>query len=225
MSASTSGMRKAKGAYELHSLILACDCRVDNVERTWTWLEDHRSTLASIGAHHVVLYTSIWESGRILVTIGIRHPGSIRELLQSPAVFEWFDVSGVDDIPPIFGGEVVEKIDLDEPPSDDAVTGVVVGAVSSVDDVPALMINVHDGLDTFRRAGVRKIWVYRAFDDGREVMILQEVDNEVSARRWIDHPGGTAEWMSGVGFGPYPPVFVGRFAALMSINEQDSRVR
>jgi hypothetical protein len=70
----------------------------------------------------------------------------------------------------------------------------------------ALMVNVHDGLDTFRRAGVRQIWVYRALDDGREVMILQEVDNEVSARRWIDHPGCTAQWMSGVGFGPYPPV-------------------
>lgn len=191
----------------------------------WRWLEDQRAGLASIGAHHVVLYTSIWESGRVLVTIGVRDSGSIRELLQSPALFEWFDVSGVDDIPPIFGGEVVEKIDLYEPSLDDAVTGVVVGAVSSVDDVSALMGNVHDGLDAFRRAGVRKLWVYRALDDRREVMILQEVDNEVSARRWIDHPGCTAEWMSGVGFGPYPPVFVGRFADLMSIDQEDSRVR
>lgn len=213
------------GVYELHSLILACDCRVDDVEQMWTWLEDQRSRLASIGAHHVVLYTSIWESGRVLVTIGVRDPGSIRELLQSPALFDWFDVSGVDDIPPIFGGEVVEKIDLYEPSPDDAVTGVMVGAVSSVDDVSALMVNVHNCLDTFRRAGVRKIWMYRALDDGQEVMILQEVDNEVSARRWIDHPGCTAEWMSGVGFGPYPSVFVGRFADLMSIDEQGSRAR
>jgi hypothetical protein len=225
MSASAPDRQKATSVYELHSLILACDCRVDDVERMWTWLKGQRSRLASIGAHHVVLYTSIWESGRVLVTIGIRHARPIRELLRSPAVFEWFDVSGVDDIPPIFGGEVVEKIDLYEPSPHDAVTGVVVGTVSSVDDVSALMVNVHDGLDTFRRAGVRKIWVYRALDDGREVMILQEVDNEVSARRWIDHPGCTAQWMSGVGLGPYPPVFVGRFADLMSIDEQGLRVR
>ena len=80
--------------YDLHSLILACDFRVDDVDRMWAWLKRHRENLASIGAHHVVLYTSIWEPGRVLVTIGIRHAGSIREVLRSPAVFEWFDISG-----------------------------------------------------------------------------------------------------------------------------------
>ena len=61
------------GEYDLHSLILACDFRVDDVDRMWDWLKKHRDHLASIGAHHVVLYTSIWEPGRVLVTIGIRH--------------------------------------------------------------------------------------------------------------------------------------------------------
>ena len=98
--------------YDLHSLILACDFRVDDVDKMWKWLKKHRDGLASIGAHHVVLYTSIWEPRRVLVTIGIRHLHSIREVLRSPAIFEWFDISGADDIPPIFGGEVVEKIDL-----------------------------------------------------------------------------------------------------------------
>ena len=62
------------------------------------------------------------------------------------------------------------------------------------------MAKVHDGLDRFKRGGVRKIWVYRALDDGREVMILQEIDNEINARQWIDHPDAAAEWMSNVGF-------------------------
>ena len=47
-----------------------------------------------------------------MVTIGIRHASSMRDVLRSPAIFEWFNISGADDIPPIFGGEVVEKIDL-----------------------------------------------------------------------------------------------------------------
>jgi hypothetical protein len=213
------------GVHELHSLILACDCRVADVDRMWTWLEDRRSGLAAMGAQHVVLFTSIWESGRVLVTFGVRDLQSMRALLQSPAIFEWFDAGGVGDIPPIFAGEVVDQIDLYEPSPVEAVTGVVVGAVSSVDDVSELMLNVHNGLDAFRQTGVRKIRVYRALDDGREVMILQELDNEVSARRWIDHPLCTAEWMSGVGFGPYPPVFVGRFADLIDIDEQGSPVR
>jgi hypothetical protein len=172
-----------------------------------------------IGAHHVVLYTCIWEPDRVLVTIGIRQAGSVREVLRSPAIFELFDISGADDIPPIFGGEVVEKIDLDGPTPEGHVGRVVVGVMASVDDVPSLMDKVHDGLERFKGGGVRKIWVYQALDDGREVLILQEIADEVSARQWIDHPDAAAEWMSGAGFGAYPTQFVGRFAHLMSIGE------
>ena len=161
--------------YDLHSLILACDFRVDDVDRMWSWLKKHRDPLASIGAHHVVLYSSIWEPGRVLVTIGIRQARSIRDVLRSPAIFEWFDISGADDIPPIFGGEVVEKVDLYGPSPEDQVGRVVVGVMASVEDVSALMAKVHDEAERFKRVGVRKIWVYRALDDGREVMILQEI--------------------------------------------------
>lgn len=208
------------GEYDLHSFILACDFRVDDAERMWKWLDRHRESLASIGAHHVVLYTSIWEPGRVLVTIGIRQAGSVREVLRSDAIFELFDISGADDIPPIFGGEVVEKIDLDGPTSEGHVGRVVVGVMASVDDVPSLMDKVHDGIERFKGGGVRKIWVYRVLDDGREVLILQEIDDEASARQWIDHPDAAAEWMSNAGFGAYPTQFVGRFAHLMSIGER-----
>jgi hypothetical protein len=218
MLASASEQRKSMSEYDLHSLILACDFRVDDIDHMWRWLKRHRDNLESIGAHHVVLYTSIWESGRVLVTIGIRHPGSIREVLRSPAIFEWFDIAGLDDIPPIFGGEVVEKIDLYPPSSEKHVGRIVVGVMSAVDDVAALMVKVHDGLDRFKRGGVRKIWVYRALDDGQEVMILQEIDNEINARQWIDHPDAAAEWMTKAGLGAYPAQFVGKFAHLMSIN-------
>jgi hypothetical protein len=206
--------------FDLHSLILACDFRVDDVERMWKWIKKRRDPLDSIAAHHVVLYTSILEPGRVLVTIGIRHARSIRDVLRSPALFELFDISGADDIPPIFCGEVVEKIDLYGPSPEDEVGRVVVGVMSSVDDVSTLMDKVHDGIERFKRGGVRKIWVYQALDDGREVMILQEIADELSARQWIDHPDAAAEWMSQAGLGAYPTQFVGRFAHLMSIGEQ-----
>jgi hypothetical protein len=206
--------------FDLHSLILACDYRVDDVEHMWKWLKKHSDGLASIGAHHVVLYTSIWEPHRVLVTIGLRHVRSMRDVLRSPAIFEWFNISGADDIPPIFGGEVVEKIDLYPPSADEHVGRVVVGVMSSVEDVSALMVKVHDGIERFKRGGVRKIWVYRALDDGQEVMILQEIEDETAARQWIEHPDAAAEWMSNAGLGPYPTQFVGRFAHLMSIDEQ-----
>jgi hypothetical protein len=233
------------GEYRLHSLILAADYRVDDVELMWSSITARQSHLADIAAHHVVVYTSIWEPGRVLVTVGVRHPNSVREVLRSPAIFELFDISGVDDIPAIFAGEVVEKIDLYEPTPDDVVAGVIVGVVTAVEDVPMLMDKVHGAADRFRQAGVRKIWVYRAFDDGQEVMILQEIDDETNARRWIDHPDAAAEWMSlgggqersdpgnGIGgqersdpgngtaaFGAYPTVFVGKLAHLMAVDKQ-----
>lgn len=207
--------------YDLHSFIIACDFRVDDLELMWEWLEKHRDGLSAIGAHHVVVYESIWEPRRVLVTIGIRQARSIREVLRSPAIFEWFNISGADDIPPIFGGEVVEKIDLYGTGSERHVGRVVVGVMSSVVDVSELMVKIHDGLERFKQGGVRKIWVYRALDDGQEVLILQEIDNEVSARQWIEHPDAAAEWMSNAGMGAYPTRFVGRFAHLMSVGAQE----
>lgn len=208
------------GEYDLHSLILACDFRADDVDRMWKWLKKHSDSLASIGAHHVVLYTSIWEPGRVLVTIGIRQAQSIREVLRSPAIFEWFDISGADDIPPIFGGQVVEKIDLYGPSPEDHVGRVIVGVMAAVEDLAVLMAKVHGSAERFKRGGVRKIWVYRALDDGREVMILQEIADEVTARQWIDHPDAAAEWMSHAGLGAYPTQFVGRFTHLMTVDAQ-----
>ncbi|MGE2835979.1 fatty-acid--CoA ligase [Mycobacterium sp. SMC-4] len=207
------------GEYGLHSFILACDFRVDDVDRMWKWLQKQHDALAKLGAHHVVLYESIWEPRRVLTTIGIRQASSIREVLRSPAIFELFDISGADDIPPIFGGEVVEKIDLCGPRSERHVGRVVVGVMSSVDDVSALMVKVHDGLERFKSGGVRKIWVYRALDDGNEVLILQEIEDEARARQWIEHPDAAAEWMSNAGMGAYPTRFVGRFSNLMSVGE------
>ncbi|UXA10941.1 fatty-acid--CoA ligase [Mycobacterium sp. SMC-8] len=207
------------GEYDLHSFILACDFRVDDLDRMWKWLKRHRDGLSSIGAHHVVVYESIWEPRRVLVTIGIRNAHSIRDVLRSTAIFEWFDISGADDIPPIFGGEVVEKIDMDGTESEGRIGRVVVGVMSSVEDVSQLMIKVHDGLERFKSGGVRKIWVYRALDDGHEVLILQEIADEASARQWIEHPDAAAEWMTSAGMGPYPTRFVGRFAHLMSVGE------
>ncbi|MGH3563055.1 MAG: fatty-acid--CoA ligase, partial [Mycobacterium sp.] len=94
---------------DFQSLVLALDYRVNGVERRWASIHERTARLAGIGAHHVVLYVSISEPDRVLVTMGIRHRSSVTEVLRSPALFEWFDMDGVDDIPAIFAGEVLEK--------------------------------------------------------------------------------------------------------------------
>lgn len=196
-----------------HSLVLALDYRVDDVDRTWSLIRDDHAPLISLGARHAVLYTSMFEAGRVLVTIGLRHQVSVKDLLRSPAVFEWFDRSGVNDLPAIFAGEVKEKIAVAQPRPEQPGSAVIVGVVSTVADPADLMAKVHRGLDRFADAGVSKVWVYQAVDDGNEVMALLEIDSAASAQRWIDHPDTAAEWMSGVGAGGYPGPFVGKFAA------------
>ena len=206
----------------LHSLILAADYRVDDVDTMWTQLKSRQSHLQDIAAHHVVVYSSLWEPGRVLVTVGIHNPHSVREVMRSPAIFELFDASGVDDIPAIFAGEVVEKIELFAEEPDD-VAAVIVGLITTVPDVAGLMDKVHDAADRFREAGVRKVWVYRAFDDTHEVMILQKLESEAAARHWIDHSDAAAEWMAQAGFGAYPKVFVGTVDHIYTVDASGRR--
>jgi heme-degrading monooxygenase HmoA len=205
-------------ATDFHSMVIASDYHVPNPDRVWPLLQRRKSALAGIGAHHVLVYTSTDDYGRVLVIIGVRSREPIVELLRSRVFFDWFDAVGVEDIPAVFAGEIVERFES-SPPSDPSAPGVVVAAIAPVHDVTALTAEVRGALDRFTAAGIRKTWIFRAFDDGHEVMILQHLDDEDSARRWIDHPDAAAQWMTGPGVGAYPPVFVGRFLDMMRIEE------
>ena len=201
---------------DIHSMVIASDYRVPDPTRVWPLLERNKSALADIGAHHVLVYTSTHDYGRVLVMIGVHSREPIVELLRSRVFFDWFDAAGVDDIPAVFAGEIVDRF-VAETPTTSAAPGVVVAAIASVNDVSILTAEVGSAMDRFTAAGIRKTWVFQAFDDDHEVMILQEFPDEESARQWIDHPDAAAQWMSGAGIGAYPPLFVGRFFDMMRI--------
>jgi hypothetical protein len=198
-----------------HSMVIASDYRVPDPEQVWPLLTRRRSALADIGAHHVLLYTSTHDHGRVLVTIGVRSREPIVELLRSRVFFDWFDAVGVDDIPAVFAGEIVERFGPIAP----SAPGVVVAAMSAVDDVPSLTHEIRRALPRFEAAGIRQTRLFQAFDDSHEVMIMQELDDENQARRWIEHPDTAAPWIDGAGKGAYPPVFVGKFFDMMRIDE------
>ena len=198
-----------------HSMVIASDYRVADPEQVWPLLTRRRSALAGIGAHHVLLYTSTHDHGRVLVTIGVRSREPIVELLRSRVFFDWFDAVGVDDIPAVFAGEVVERFGSVAR----SAPGVVVAAMSAVDDVPSLTHEIRHALPRFEAAGIRETRLFQAFDDSHEVLILQDLDDENHARRWIEHPDAAAPWIDGAGVGAYPPVFVGTFFDMMRIDE------
>lgn len=201
---------------DIHSMVIASDYRVPDPTRVWPLLERNKSALADIGAHHVLVYTSTRDHGRVLVMIGVHSREPIVELLRSRVFFDWFDEAGVEDIPAVFAGEIVDRF-IAQPPNTPAAPGVVVAAIASVNDVSLLTSEVSTAIDRFTTAGIRKTWVFQAFDDDHEVLILQEFPDEDSARDWIDHPDAAAQWMSGAGIGAYPPLFVGRFFDMMRI--------
>lgn len=201
---------------DIHSMVIASDYRVPDPTRVWPLLERNKAALADVGAHHVLVYTSTHDHGRVLVMIGVHSREPIVELLRSRVFFDWFDEAGVEDIPAVFAGEIVDRF-IAQPPKTPAAPGVVVAAIASVNDVSLLTSEVGTALDRFTTAGIRKTWVFQAFDDDHEVLILQEFPDEESARRWIDHPDAAAQWMSGAGIGAYPPLFVGRFFDMMRI--------
>ena len=195
-------------------MVIASDYRVADPEQVWPLLTRRRSALAGIGAHHVLLYTSTHDHGRVLVTIGVRSREPIVELLRSRVFFDWFDAVGVDDIPAVFAGEIVERFGSVTP----LAPGVVLAAISAVDDVPSLTHEIRRALPRFEAAGIRQTRLFQAFDDSHEVMIMQELDDENQARRWIEHPDAAAPWITGAGVGAYPPLFVGKFFDMMRID-------
>lgn len=201
---------------DIHSMVIASDYRVPDPTRVWPLLERNKRALADIGAHHVLVYTSTHDYGRVLVMIGVHSREPIVELLRSRVFFNWFDEAGVDDIPAVFAGEIVDRF-VPTPSATPAAPGVVVATIACVQDVPTLSGEVARAMDRFVAAGIRKTWVFQAFDDEHEVLIMSELPDEESAQRWIDHPDAAAEWMSGAGAGPYPPIFVGRLANMMRI--------
>jgi len=199
-------------------LVLATDYRPPDPAQVWPLLTQNTEALAQLGAHHVLVYASIDDPGRIMVTVGLHNREPIRKVLRSRLFFDWFDALGVEDIPGVFAGETLDKVTIvDADPSQPP--GVIVAAITSVRDPSALVGGFHRELHQGGAPGIRAIRIFQAFDDKHEVMLLQEIDNEVDAAAWLANSEIAAEWMSGTGVGPYPPVFVGRFRHMIRIDE------
>lgn len=201
----------------MHSMVIASDYRVPDPSRVPRLLESRKSALADIGAHHVIVHASTLDPGRVLVSIAVNNREPVVDLLRSRIFFEWFDAVGVEDIPAVFAGELVDRTDLTGA-ANPVPPGVIVAATTSVDDVATVIQHVHGALDRFRAAGIQKTWIFQAFDDPQEVMILQQIDDEQDAQRWIEHSDAAAEWIENAGMGAYPPLFVGKFLHMMRID-------
>src|SRR5260370_24232524 len=133
-------------------MVIASDYRVPGPSRVWPLLERNQSALADIGAHHVLVYTSTHDYGRVLVMIGVHSREPIVELLRSRVFFDWFDAVGVDDIPAVFAGEIVDRF-VAKPQSPAGAPGVVGAALASAGDGAALTAEVPPSLHRLAAPG------------------------------------------------------------------------
>jgi hypothetical protein len=198
-----------------HSLVLTTNYRVPDPTRVWPLLQRRRDGLAALGAHHVYVYTSTTDPERVLVSLALHTREPVVELLRSRAFFEWFDAVGVEDLPAVFAGELIERFDFVADPA--APPGITVVGLICVDDAAAFHLRVRETRDVFPEAGIRRVRIFEAFDDPNEIMFLHELADAESAERWLRRPDIAAEWFSDAGVGAYPPLFIGRLAHMMRI--------
>src|SRR6266487_1671791 len=143
------------------SLVLAADYRVPDFDHWWAALTAGLPRLPGLGAHHVVVYRSLQDASRVFVTIGVRERGPVDALLRSPLMLSWFDSAGVEEIPPMFAGEIVEKLDLSpqaEPPGTTAAGAVIVAAIAPVgrlEGADRLRASVHAAAARLAASGVQ----------------------------------------------------------------------
>ncbi len=202
-----------------HALVLAMDYRVPDPGKVWPLLQKRKDALARLGAHHVLVYTSTEDHGRVMVTMALRSKEPILEVLRSRVFLDWFDAVGLEDIPAIFAGETVDKVTDRRDRPDTEPPGVIVAAITPVEDVPALI------------AGSARRWTasprreFARSGSSRPSTTSTKPDPAGDRQRgrrqtaWVDHPDSAAEWMAGTGIGAYPPVFVGRLQHMMRIDE------
>ncbi|ORA80987.1 fatty-acid--CoA ligase [Mycolicibacter kumamotonensis] len=202
------------------SLVLVTDYRVPDPARIWPLLQRHRDSLAHLGARQVLVYTSSADPGRVLAVMSVCAAEPVTDLLRDDAFMHWFDAVGVNDIPAVFAGSLAQRIELAD--SQSSPPAVVVAAVAEVVDAEALIAHVRATAKEFTAAGIRNVWIYRAFDNPREVFMLQEAteEAEVVAAQWISQPEFAADWITRAGVGVYPPVFVGRLQHVIRVADQ-----
>lgn len=198
-----------------NSLVLVSDYRVPDPTTVWPLLQRRTEALADMGVHHVLVYTSTTDPERVLVILGIHAHEPVLDLLRSRVFFDWFDAVGVQDLPAVFAGELFERIDFDH--DEHPAPPVMVSMVTSVADIAELNTRVRSAAKAFHASGVQRFWSFRALDDPHEVLILQQIDDELSARRWLHDSEDAAEWLAEAGVGAYPPVFIGQFQQMMRI--------
>lgn len=201
-----------------HSMVIAADYRIPDPAHVRSLLEGRKDALAAIGAHHVLVYRSLRERDRVLVMIGVRSREPVVDLVRSRAFFDWFDAVGVRDFPAVFAGEIVDRYEL-RATEDGLPAGPLIAAIVPVRDVAWLIGDMHSARVRFEGDGVQKVWIFQAFDDAHEVLILLEVDSEASAWRWVKRHDPAAAWMDDAGVGIYPPLFVGEYVEMMRVDQ------
>jgi hypothetical protein len=198
-------------------VVLAAHYRVRDFSSWWASLAEVAPENL-IAARYLVVYRGLEDPNQVFVTVGVDDDRPVSQLLTSPDVLRWFDLGGVADLPPIFAGHVVEKLNLLDSPADfHGSSPVIVAGIVRMSDFDRYWELIRSAPRRLRKVGVTRYWAYRALDDPDEVMFLEEVETEDQALRWTRHRDAASAWFSQAGIGEYPPLFIGRIVQTIEL--------
>ena len=86
-------------------------------------------------------------------------------------------------------------------PGEEEAPGVLVSAFLLVDDIDWLLTEFRQQATHIQECRRTQGMVFQAFDDPREVMIVQELDTEEHAWSWTRRHDAATEWMERTGVG------------------------
>ncbi len=201
---------------DIHSMVIASDYRIPDPAKVWPLLERRKAALADIGAHHVLVYTSTHDYGRVLVMIGVHSREPIVELLRSRVFFDWFDAVGVEDIRRIRRrnrGPLCRRTSTGNAQGARGGGGRVRVGGQRAD--AERRSRACDG-SVHRRRYPQDLGIpgFRRFARGADPA---GVSRRGQRPRMDRAPGCGGAMAQGVGIGAYPPLFVGRFADMIRI--------
>jgi hypothetical protein len=147
--------------------------------------------------------------------MGIPAREPYEQLLRTGTVLQWFDVAGVDEVPPLFIGRDGARVHVVPGDGEDAPAGVVVAAVALVPDPDAVVSLLSQDEAGLHDLGVRRMWVYRALDEANEVLIVMQVETTEDAVRWAADRELLGKKLLGAALGVYPPVFAGTLGGVI----------
>ena len=206
---------------EQQPVVLASVQRVPDYDR-WEAMQAGADRMRELGVMRRWAYRSLTDESEIFSGVLVSSAARAMAMMRSHEMTDWFERTGVDEVPPFFVGARIASFDLTE---GERVDGqFIVATIHSVPDFGRWRTMLDTDRPWLAAGGTRHVWIYRALDDPNEVMGMMSLQSEAAARALLTGSRTRESWFDESGLDVHPPVFVGRRSQLLDYDTSLSAV-